>query len=151
MTLKELILSTPNLADETRAGHYEWVANRLNERPMVDNPEGYTMVPKPFTLVDIFAVLEDTDRAKMLQVVPGWFIERVDRAIAENDRNAIVVHFQMMQGVLGAASKTAIDALLKSKVRDPDWQAKVPGKSLAMAAGLPKVKPSDVQDVAQSL
>jgi len=150
-TLTELILSYPDLKAAAMDGQYEVVAKALNDQPLVDNPVGYSMVPKPFRMIDVFGALENGDRAKLLQAIPGWFIERVDRALAENDRESLGIHFAMMQGVLGATSRERLNALLKAKHKDPTWQAKVPGKSLAMSAGLPKVKPSDVQDVAQSL
>lgn len=149
-TLAELILADPELEAATLAGQYQAVADKLNERPMVDNPVSYKMVPKPVSLVDVFGALENGDKAKVMSL-PGWFIEHVERSLSANDRDTSAVHLALMSAVLTAKSQGNIQALMGAKIRDPSWEAKVPGDSPAMAAGLGTVKASDVQAVAQSL
>ena len=133
------------------ANNYVGIANILNAKPLIDNPQPQQQTPKRLTLSQIFAAIAQaapTDVAK-LSLIPGWIVDRVESALAANDRATLANYLAIVSSQLAAGSKTALVALLAETEADPAWQAQVAGQSRGEELGLGWVAASDVQRVLQ--
>lgn len=144
-TLRELIQSTPELVGERDC---EFIAKRLNYRPLVENAEPQQNVQRPLpTVDDLFHIVItqgdwDTDRAAILALGEllhaGKLISEFTGAGFTGDLPEMVGLLKEKFG-LSDASYLAATARINETEPDPSWQAQVLGKSLATKAGLPVV------------
>ena len=93
---------------------YAGIAQRLNAQTIEANPEAQGQTPKRLTLDVIFntiAMAAAADVAK-LKDIPGWIVDRVEGALAANDRAKMGNYLAIVGSQLSAASKTALTSLL---------------------------------------
>ncbi len=147
-TLKTEI-NQPTYADIRESQNYPAIAAQLNARISISNPSPQQQTPKRLTLAGIFAVIATAAPADVakLAAIPGWIVERVETALAANDRATMQNYLAIVSTGLSSASKAALQQLLAETEADPSWQATVAGQSRAEELGLGVVTASDVQRV----
>ncbi|TXH54645.1 MAG: hypothetical protein E6Q97_10385 [Desulfurellales bacterium] len=139
-------------AELREASDYAGIARRLNASTTDANPEPQGQTPKRLTLDVVFQAIAEAAPADVakLSAIPGWIVERVEQALAANDRAKMGNYLQIVGSQLSAASKTALTSLLAETEPDPNWVGVVSGPSVAAALGLGVVSASDVQWVLNS-
>lgn len=136
-------------AELREVSDYAGIAQRLNAQTIEANPEAQGQTPKRLTLDVIFntiAMAAAADVAK-LKDIPGWIVDRVEGALAANDRAKMGNYLAIVGSQLSAASKTALTSLLAETEPDPNWVSVVSGPSVAAELRLGVVTAADVQRV----
>lgn len=146
--LKTLVMGD-GYADLRDDQDYTGIAQRLNAPTTTANPQPQGQTPKRLTLDVIFGAIAQAAPADVakLSAIPGWIVDRVEQALAVNDRAKMQNYLQIVGSQLSAASKTALTNLLAETEADPNWASVVSGPSQAAAAGLEVVTAADVQAV----
>lgn len=149
MARKDIIKAEIDSNAEMQAlgDNYPAVAALFNARPLVANPTPQGTIPKRLTLRDAFGVIAQAAPADLAAIgnVPGWIVDRVEAAMAANDRIAMGNFLAIIGTYLSDPSKAALTAMLQTTELDPTWQATVQGDSIAMTLGLGTVTAADVQ------
>lgn len=139
-------------ADLRASSDYAGIAQRLNAPATEPNPVAQGQTPKRLTLDVIFNTIEQAAPADVakLSAIPGWIVDRVEQALAANDRAKMGNYLAIVGSQLSAASKTALSSLLAETEPDPDWVSVVSWPSVADTLGIDVIRPSDVQAVLNS-
>lgn len=150
MNKQRLTILAAELAKSDYADYgqdYPAIAAALNERPSIANPTPQGTIPKPLNLHVILGAIATTDAAAVPGLVQahGPILDRIDRALADNNREATSDYFFIISSGLNDAAKTAVQTLLAQTEPDPSWQSTVAGDSVATTLGLPVVSEMDVQ------
>ncbi len=124
---------------------YPAIADRLNAAPLVPNPAPKGQTPKRYTLMEFLAVLQPAEALAVLQLTA--LVPYIEGALAGDDRPGMAAILNLLKTTLSAGSQAAIAALLAATEPDPAWAARVSAPSRAEELGLPRVQPSDVQQV----
>ena len=140
-TLLELI--TEHCADLRH--DYPAIADRLNARTTVENPNLQGDVLKPVTLLGLMAAITPQEALSLIE--RAGFVDLTRSAVENGDREGLTALLGMLavNSLISAPSQAAIAALLSATEPDPQWTATLPGPSLATAAGLGRVTASQVQ------
>ena len=137
-----------NPAMQALGDNYPAVAALFNARPQVANPAQQQQVAKRLSLRDAFGAIAQAAPADLAAIgnVPGWIVDRVEAAMAANDRVATANFLAIIGTYLSGSSKTALTAMLQATEPDPAWTATIPGDSIAMTLGVAPVTAADVQE-----
>lgn len=146
-TLRAVIEASERLSALLAAQDYAGLAAEMNTATAVQNPEAQQDKPKRHALLELFGAVQPSE-ALAIYNVPDLKAD-LSRAADSNDTAAIAAYFQLIvgAGLLSVESQAAVAALLAETEPDPIWTATIAGPSLAAAAGLPVVRPADVQAV----
>ena len=145
MNILESELLSPEYAELVKAQNYPAIANKLNKKELVDNPEKQQTIPKPLTLIELFQQITPAEALEIAKV-PG-IIDRIERAANENNRVGLQSLFFIIGSLLSNDSKIKIEALLKQTELDPNYQPTILGESRTEKLGIYPVTDINVQEV----
>jgi hypothetical protein len=141
ITLAELIKE--HCAD---LGHnYPAIAEKLNERTTIDNPTPRGEVLVPLSLTGLFTAVEPAEAFTLIGL-PG-FIDLLKDSVNSGDREGLGALLLVASAILSPESQAGVMAKMSETMPDPSWTATILGPSIAQAAGLGRVTPSQVQGV----
>lgn len=127
--------------------NYPAIADLLNKRPELPNPEPQQKVPKQWTTIGLLPLIQPDEAWKFYNTPK--FLEDVEQACLANNRDMMMALFGItkMNGLLSQMSQEALLSALAETEPDPSWTPTILGDSRATILGLPFVQPSDVQQV----
>ena len=138
-------LANTEYADLVTAQNYPAIANLLNNRPLIANPDTQTEVPKIPTIEEV-ATLVSPQEAFAVSETKTY--DRVLDALQQRNLTWIIGNTQTLLagGVLSQSSYDAIIAKLEETEPDPSYQSQIPGQSRAEDLGVYPVSASQVQE-----
>jgi hypothetical protein len=141
LNLRKLIETTPELSELGQ--DYPAIAAALNARPMIENPTARQIVPKTFTINDVFHAITPVEALELYKI-PN-FRQDVERALAQHDMTGIQNYMMIASSLLSPESLGKLGTLMVATEDDPNWQATIAGDSIAMVNGWGRVTEHDVQ------
>jgi hypothetical protein len=127
-------------------GHnYPAIAERLNARTTIANPQEQGEVLVPLSLTGLFTAVEPAEAFTLIGL-PG-FIDLLRDAVNNNDRDGLGVLLLVASAILSPESQAGVMAKMAETEPDPTWTATIPGPSIAQSAGLGTITPAMVQGV----
>jgi hypothetical protein len=123
--------------------NYPAIAERLNARTIIDNPQEQGEVLVPLSLTGLFTAVEPAEAFTLIGM-PG-FIDLLKDSVNSSDREGLGALLLVASAVLSPESQAGVMAKMQETMPDPSWTATIPGPSIAQAAGLGTVTPSQVQ------
>jgi hypothetical protein len=125
---------------------YPAIANLLNNKPLIDNPEPQADVPTQLSLLALFEAITPLEGAEFFKNYNGSFINRIEQAVNANDRQNIEALFGIVKTFISQESQNNVTALLDLTEPDPNWQPQVLGQSRAEELDIYPVSAQEVQE-----
>lgn len=131
------------------ARSYQMIADTLNFRESVPNPEPQGQTPVQFTWSTFLSLLSPAEILGLYGY--GELAGDMKLALEQNDRTVLVSLWRAVKSVMPPATVTAVETAFAATEPDPNWQATVLQPSIAQGLGLPVVTARDVQEAHHAL
>lgn len=138
-------LQAPEYAELVEKQDYPAIASKLNQKPLIDNPEPQATVPKMLTTkdADILFELLSEEEAQAIAMFPNM-LERLTSSFSQNDRRMILQSYKIIKSKLTPENQAAIENYLNQTEPDPNYQPQIQGQSRAEVLGI-SVDEHDIQ------
>lgn len=135
-------LQKSTYADLVTAQDYTQLADVLNQKPLIDNPEPQSDIYQPVTILELFQAVTS---AEGLNIYQAGIKPDIDHAVETKARNNLLALLEIAKQLISEESATNIENLMARTIPDPSYQSQILGRSIAEVGGYFPVTNSDIQ------
>lgn len=136
-------LEKPEYLDLMEKQDYPALANMLNQKSTISNPEPQVQIPKPITTIDLWQRITPQEGLEIYKI--SKLKADIDAAIASNNRTSLAALFAITSQLISQTSKEKIESLLAETIPDPNYKSEIEGESIAEKLGLELVREDEIQ------
>lgn len=122
---------------------YPRLAEILNKKPLIDNPESQKTISKPITTIGLWQQITPQEGLEIYKI-PALKPD-INEAVASGDRQSLQALLAIASQILSPESVAKIQTLFSQKIPDPSYKARIQGESVAESLGLGFVREDEIQ------